>query len=119
MVCSSRSPRSAAALHDLLVDQEQRPVEGNREAVLVVIEVLQARLVDVRREGELGAPLAEKPREERELLAFGEPPPGVAVPGEEALRLLRRPPPRALDPRAPPPHRPYTYLPPPRHHTRV
>src|SRR5437867_3415734 len=52
MVCSSRSLRSAAALHDLLVDQEQRP------------------------------------------------PPGVAVPGEEALRLLRAPLPRDLDPRA-------------------
>src|SRR2546425_11439641 len=101
MVCSSEV-WSAAALHDLLVDQEQRPVEGNREAVLAVIEVLQARLVDVRREGGLGAPLAEKPREQRELLAFGEPPPGVAVPGAAALRLLRGPPPGALDPRAGP-----------------
>src|SRR3989441_11380255 len=105
MVCSSRSLRSAAALHDLLVDQEQCPVEGNREAVLVVIEVLQARLVDVRREGELGAPLAEKPREERELIAFGELTPGRAVPGAWALRLLRGPLPRDLSPRARPPRR--------------
>src|SRR2546428_8464149 len=100
MVCSSRGLRSAAALHDWPVDREEAPVEGIREAVLVVVEALRARLVDVRREGELGAPLAEKPREERELLAFGEPPPGVAVPGEEALRLLRAPLPRDLDPRA-------------------